>query len=114
MEKPEQLFHPDDLAKIAATESFEFEGRGDAFDKEYIPQQFITTQFIKNIYKMLTDDGVVAVNTFKSSKFYDLETDLYKRQFSTLDNFFVQGNRIMIATKQKSLNDGQLLQRKRI
>ncbi|MBA2628737.1 MAG: fused MFS/spermidine synthase, partial [Rickettsiaceae bacterium] len=53
----------------------------DAFNADYIPPQFLTDEFMQNIKKMLTANGVVAINTFTISKTYKFESDLFKHNF---------------------------------
>ena len=71
----------------------------DAFNIDYIPPQLLTDEFMQDIKKMLTPKGIVAINTFTVSKTYDLESDLFKRNFGQYYNLIVNTSRIMIATK---------------
>jgi spermidine synthase len=71
----------------------------DAFNADYIPPQFLTDEFMQNIKKMLTEKGVVAINTFTVSKSYKLESDLFKRNFGKYYNLIFNSSRIMIAAK---------------
>ena len=70
----------------------------DAFNKDYIPPAFLTFNFVTKLKKHLKPNGVIAVNTFKSSKHYDLETHLYEKTFGTVYNL-IGRNRIIIAKK---------------
>ncbi len=71
----------------------------DAFNADYIPPQFLTDEFMQNIKKMLTANGVVAINTFTISKTYKFESDLFKHNFGKYYNLIFNKSRIMIAAK---------------
>ena len=71
----------------------------DAFNADYIPPQLLTDEFMQDIKKMLKPKGIVAINTFTVSKTYDLESDLFKRNFGQYYNLIVNTSRIMIAAK---------------
>ena len=71
----------------------------DAFNADYIPPQFLTDEFMQDIKKILTPNGVVAINTFTVSKTYELESDLFKRNFGKYYNLIFNKSRIMIAAK---------------
>jgi len=73
----------------------------DAFNADYIPPQLLTDEFMQDIKKMLTPKGVVGINTFTVSKTYDLESDLFKRNFGKYYNLIFNTSRIMIATKNE-------------
>ena len=75
----------------------------DVFDNNYIPPQFLQDIFFKQIKKILTENGIVAFNTFFSSKTYKEEEELI------LSNFpFVleakDANRIIFASKSELKN----------
>lgn len=71
----------------------------DAFNADYIPPQLLTDEFMQNVKKMLTPKGVVAINTFTVSKTYELESDLFKRNFGKYYNLIFNKSRIMLAAK---------------
>jgi spermidine synthase len=71
----------------------------DAFNVDYIPPQLLTDEFMQDIKKILTPNGVVAINTFTVSKTYELESDLFKRNFGKYYNLIFNKSRIMIAAK---------------
>jgi spermidine synthase len=71
----------------------------DAFNADYIPPQFLTDEFMQDIKKILTPNGVVAINTFTVSKTYELESDLFKRNFGKYYNLIFNKSRIMVAAK---------------
>ncbi len=71
----------------------------DAFNVDYIPPQLLTDEFMQDIKKILAPNGVVAINTFTVSKTYELESDLFKRNFGKYYNLIFNKSRIMIAAK---------------
>lgn len=72
----------------------------DAFSKNYIPPQMLTDEFMQNIKRLLTDNGVVAINTFKDTEYSDLEADLFKRNFDNYYNLIAGGSKVMLAGKK--------------
>ena len=54
---------------------------------------------MQDIKKVLTSNGVVAINTFTVSKTYELESDLFKRNFGKYYNLIFNNSRIMVAAK---------------
>lgn len=71
----------------------------DAFDKDYIPAPFLTDKFVENVKRILKDDGVVAVNTFEQSKFFEIESKLYHNSFKSFYELKNGNSRIIIAKK---------------
>ncbi len=71
----------------------------DAFSADYIPPQMLTDEFMQNVKKMLTKNGVVAINTFANTKFSNIETDLFKNNFDNHYNLIVDSSKVMIAGK---------------
>jgi len=71
----------------------------DGFNADYIPPQLLTDEFMQNIKKTLTPNGIVAINTFTTSKTYDLESDLFKRNFGKYYNLIFNQSRVVIAAK---------------
>lgn len=57
----------------------------DAFDHEYIPEHLLTREFLSEVKKVLTPDGVMAANTWSTSRLYDHESATYE---SVFDRFF--------------------------
>jgi len=53
----------------------------DAYDHEYIPEHMLTLEFLLEVKSLLTERGVVAGNTFTSSKLYDSESATYYAAF---------------------------------
>lgn len=70
----------------------------DAFDHQYIPEHLLTQEFLLEIKKLLTTDGVLAANTFSTSQLYDHESTTYQSVFGDFYNLRVQWkNRIILA-----------------
>jgi spermidine synthase len=57
----------------------------DAFDHEYIPEHLLTREFLSEVKKILTPEGVMAANTWSGSRLYDHESATYE---SVFDRFF--------------------------
>lgn len=70
----------------------------DAFDHEYIPEHLLTKQFLEEVASLLTDRGVLAANTFSSSRLYDHESVTYAAVFGTYFNL-KHDNRVILAQK---------------
>lgn len=68
----------------------------DAFDHEYIPEHLLTREFLTEVKSLLTPDGVLAANTFSSSRLYDHESVTYAAVFPTFFNL-KKDNRVIIA-----------------
>ncbi len=75
----------------------------DAFTEDYVPMSFLTEEFVSKMRDVLKPGGVVAVNTFENSKYYNLESALYKKVFN---NFYSATlfNRIIFAIKDRLPN----------
>jgi spermidine synthase len=69
----------------------------DAFDHEYIPEHLLTREFLHEVKSLLTPDGVLAANTFSSSRLYDHESVTYAAVFPTFFNL-KKDNRVIIAS----------------
>jgi spermidine synthase len=67
----------------------------DAFDHEYIPEHLLTREFLQEIKRLLSEDGVLAANTFASSRLYDFESATY---YSVFGEFYrlKRGNRVIL------------------
>jgi len=73
----------------------------DAFTDDYVPKSFLTKEFVSNIHKILTNDGIVAVNTFSiRNSNYKLESKLYNQVFGEFINLN-SGCRVIIASKNE-------------
>lgn len=70
----------------------------DAFDHEYIPEHLLTREFLQELASLLPADGVLAANTFSSSRLYDHESVTYASVFGTYYNL-KQDNRVILARK---------------
>ena len=67
----------------------------DAFDHEYIPEHMLTREFLIEVRSLLSDRGVLAGNTFSTSKLFDHESATY---YSVFGDFFglKQNNRVIL------------------
>ena len=72
----------------------------DAFGGEYIPEHLMTREFLEEVRDILTDDGVLAANTFSSSRLYDHESATYASVFNQFFNVRspISRNRIIVAS----------------
>lgn len=73
----------------------------DAFNGDYIPEHLMTEEFLNEIRDVLTPDGILAANTFSSSKLYQYESATYQAVFGDFFNvrFDDGGNRVILAKK---------------
>lgn len=79
----------------------------DAFDHEYIPEHLLTQEFLKEVKALLAPGGVLAANTFSSSRLYDHESATYASVFPEFFNL-KRENRVIIATNGRLPDDEQL------
>jgi len=81
----------------------------DAFNGDYIPEHLMTQEFLHEVKQILSPQGVLAANTFSSSKLYIYESATYQAVFG--DFYNVRGdlssNRIILAQAQP-INPTQL------
>jgi spermidine synthase len=68
----------------------------DAFDNDYIPEHMLTQEFLREVKAVLADDGVLAANTFSSSRLYEHESTTYESVFGTFFNL-KHNNRVIVA-----------------
>lgn len=68
----------------------------DAFDHEYIPEHLLTREFVQEVRSLLVPNGVLAANTFSSSRLYDHESVTYASVFPEFFNL-KRDNRVIIA-----------------
>lgn len=68
----------------------------DAFDHEYIPEHLLTKEFLQEVASLLTPNGVLAANTFSSSRLYDHESVTYAAVFGQFYNLKTE-NRVILA-----------------
>jgi spermidine synthase len=79
----------------------------DAFDHEYIPEHLLTQEFLKEVKSLLAPGGVLAANTFSSSRLYDHESATYASVFPQFFNL-KRENRVIIASNGPLPDDAQL------
>ncbi len=79
----------------------------DAFDHEYIPEHLLTREFLGEVKALLAPSGVLAANTFSSSRLYDHESVTYAAVFPTFFNL-KKDNRVIIAANGPLLSREQL------
>ena len=84
----------------------------DAFDEVYIPPHLLTRQFLNEVKKILTADGVLASNTYYYSGRYDNESVTYESVYGKFFNLrkFWRNERVII-TKNDGLPSQQVLAR---
>lgn len=68
----------------------------DAFDHEYIPEHLLTREFLTEVKTLLAPGGVLAANTFSSSRLYDHESATYAAVFPQFYNL-KRENRVIVA-----------------
>jgi spermidine synthase len=73
----------------------------DAFDHDYIPEHLLTQEFLREVKKVMTSGGVLAANTWSSSRLYDHESATYESVFGRFFNLRL-GSRVII-TKNDEL-----------
>ncbi len=79
----------------------------DAFDHEYIPEHLLTQEFLQEVKALLAPGGVLAANTFSSSRLYDHESTTYASVFPQFFNL-KRENRVIIAANGPLPADTQL------
>ncbi|MFT3907221.1 MAG: fused MFS/spermidine synthase [Steroidobacteraceae bacterium] len=67
----------------------------DAYDNEYIPEHLLTQEFLVEARALLAPGGVLAANTFSSSRLYDNESVTYHAVFGDFYNL-KSGNRVIL------------------
>jgi spermidine synthase len=70
----------------------------DAFDHEYIPEHMLTREFLSEIRDLLTARGVLAANTFSSSRLYNYESVTYQAVYGDFFNL-KDANRIILLAR---------------
>jgi spermidine synthase len=84
----------------------------DAFNGDYIPEHLMTMEFLQELKKLLSQQGVLVANTFSTSQLYDHESTTYQQvfgRFLQLKLPKLSGNRIILAAKQPLPDRGSLL-----
>jgi spermidine synthase len=79
----------------------------DAFDHEYIPEHLLTQEFLREVQGLLAPGGVLAANTFSSSRLYDHESATYASVFPQFFNL-KRDNRVIIAVNGPLPEEAQL------
>ncbi len=75
----------------------------DAFDHEYIPEHLLTQEFLFEVKALLPADGVLAANTFSSSRLYSHESTTYETVFGPFYNLRVKLKNRIILIKRDGL-----------
>ena len=72
----------------------------DTFDGDYIPEHLMTLEYLQETRQLLAPNGVLAANTFATSRLYDHESETYYRAFGAFFNFTIResANRIILAS----------------
>lgn len=83
----------------------------DAFDHQYIPEHLLTREFLTEIKALLTPDGVLAANTFSTSRLYDHESTTYQAVFDEFYNLRVQYKNRIILAKLDGLSSRETIER---
>jgi spermidine synthase len=68
----------------------------DAFDHEYIPEHLLTQEFFREVKKIMTPGGVLAANTWSSSRLYDHESVTYESVFGRFFNLRLNSRVVLI------------------
>ena len=85
----------------------------DAFNGDYIPEHLLTKEFFEETKSILTDDGIIASNTFSISKLYNHESATYFDVFGHFINVSNQANsnRIILAGNKKQSSNALISSR---
>jgi len=85
----------------------------DAFNGDYIPEHLLTKEFFEEVKSVLAPGGIVAANTFSSSKLYQHESATYHAVFGDFINVTTEknSNRIILAGFDKLPSDEVLNER---
>jgi hypothetical protein len=80
----------------------------DAYDHEYIPEHLLTQEFLREVRSLLRPGGVLAANTFSSSRLYNNESVTYRSVFGEFYN--LKGNNRVILARNGALPAVSVLQ----
>jgi len=69
----------------------------DAYDNQYIPEHLLTQEFLTQVRSLLAPNGIVAANTFSSSRLYQNESVTYEAVFGVFYNL-KSANRVILAS----------------
>jgi spermidine synthase len=76
----------------------------DAFDSQYIPRTLLSQRFFSNLKRMITADGVIAINSFTNSQYAKLEQQLLQDNFNHF--YKMPGkNLVLLISKYKSKDE---------
>jgi spermidine synthase len=76
----------------------------DAMNEQYIPEHLLTVEFLREVKRLLSPNGIVAANTFAKSRLYDHESVTYSAVYGDFYNMKYDGDRssrIIIASGTK-------------
>jgi len=85
----------------------------DAYDNQYIPEHLLTREFLLQVRSLLAPGGIVAANTFSTSRLYDSESVTYRSVFGDFYNL-KSSNRVILAsngplpTRAQATNNSRL------
>ncbi|MBQ4833617.1 fused MFS/spermidine synthase [Pseudoalteromonas sp. MMG010] len=85
----------------------------DAFNGDYIPEHLLTKEFFTEVKSILAPKGIIAANTFSSSKLYQHESATYHSVFGDFINVSREkrSNRIILAGYTHLPSESQIQQR---
>jgi spermidine synthase len=85
----------------------------DAFNGDYIPEHLLTKEFFEEVKSVLAEGGVIAANTFSSSKLYEHESATYHAVFGDFINVSRanRSNRIILAGVNSMPTEAQINKR---
>ena len=69
----------------------------DAYEHQYIPEHMLTREFLTEVRSLLVPGGIVAANTFSSSRLYQNESVTYSSVFGAFYNLR-SGNRVILGS----------------
>ncbi len=69
----------------------------DAYERQYIPEHMLTREFLQEVRGLLAPGGIVAANTFSSSRLYQNESVTYQSVFGAFYNL-KSANRVILAS----------------
>jgi spermidine synthase len=81
----------------------------DAFDHEYIPEHLLTREFLEDVKKTILPGGVLAANTWATSRLYDHESVTYQSVFGEFFNLKYISR--VILTKQDGLPSMEVIKK---
>lgn len=73
----------------------------DAFTVDYIPPSLLTNEFMQNVKRIMTQDGIVMMHNFVDSKVQDVESKLFEDNFDEYYNLTKDSTKIRVASKGK-------------